>query len=369
MPYFGQDIFEQAEAKGPLTDKAYLDALAKCAAARADGGIDARDGRAAARRHRRPDGRPGVGDRSRQRRSLQRRQFVAGGGRRLPEHHGAGGRGAAACRSACRSSAGRGASRRCSSWRTPSSRRRSTASRRGSCRRSAPDAAHVDHPALHRCFHWDLAEAPAVLAPPTVTQADPARAWVARIAALYNAEVRPRLSLLPAQAIHNDANDYNVLVAGNSDPAAGPAVVTGLLKLRRHGVVGARARPRDCRGLWRARPGNPLAAAAAVVRGYHAVVPLSDDGIAVLHPLVLARWGMSLCHAAEQVAARPDNAYLQSARRRSASCSTSFPAVHERFAEYRFRDACGLAPCPSSVPVARWLEGSSGTLRRCLARG
>jgi len=29
MPYFGQEIFEKAEAKGPLSDKAYVDALAK----------------------------------------------------------------------------------------------------------------------------------------------------------------------------------------------------------------------------------------------------------------------------------------------------------------------------------------------------
>jgi amidase len=29
MPYFGQDIFEKAEAKGPLTDKKYLQALAR----------------------------------------------------------------------------------------------------------------------------------------------------------------------------------------------------------------------------------------------------------------------------------------------------------------------------------------------------
>ncbi len=29
MPYFGQDLFEKAEAKGPLTEKAYLDALAQ----------------------------------------------------------------------------------------------------------------------------------------------------------------------------------------------------------------------------------------------------------------------------------------------------------------------------------------------------
>ena len=29
MPYFGQDLFVKAEAKGPLTEKAYLDALEK----------------------------------------------------------------------------------------------------------------------------------------------------------------------------------------------------------------------------------------------------------------------------------------------------------------------------------------------------
>ena len=29
MPYFGQEIFEKAQAKGPLTDKAYAEALAK----------------------------------------------------------------------------------------------------------------------------------------------------------------------------------------------------------------------------------------------------------------------------------------------------------------------------------------------------
>ncbi|MGB8730342.1 MAG: amidase, partial [Candidatus Sulfotelmatobacter sp.] len=29
MPYFGQDLFLKAEAKGPLTEKAYLDALEK----------------------------------------------------------------------------------------------------------------------------------------------------------------------------------------------------------------------------------------------------------------------------------------------------------------------------------------------------
>jgi amidase len=41
MPYFGQDIFVKAEAKGPLTDKEYVDALAKNHQLTRTEGIDA----------------------------------------------------------------------------------------------------------------------------------------------------------------------------------------------------------------------------------------------------------------------------------------------------------------------------------------
>jgi amidase len=41
MPFFGQENFVKAEAKGPLTDKAYLDALAKCRRLSRAEGLDA----------------------------------------------------------------------------------------------------------------------------------------------------------------------------------------------------------------------------------------------------------------------------------------------------------------------------------------
>ncbi|HKV65732.1 MAG TPA: amidase [Rhodanobacteraceae bacterium] len=41
MPWFGQELFDEAEAKGPLTDKAYRDALAKLKKLAGPGGIDA----------------------------------------------------------------------------------------------------------------------------------------------------------------------------------------------------------------------------------------------------------------------------------------------------------------------------------------
>src|SRR5262249_49927342 len=41
MPYFGQELFERAQAKGPLTEKAYRDALAADLAGAREKGIDA----------------------------------------------------------------------------------------------------------------------------------------------------------------------------------------------------------------------------------------------------------------------------------------------------------------------------------------
>ncbi len=41
MPYFGQELFLKAEARGPLTDKKYLDAREKCIRLSREEGIDA----------------------------------------------------------------------------------------------------------------------------------------------------------------------------------------------------------------------------------------------------------------------------------------------------------------------------------------
>ncbi len=52
MPWFGQEIFERAEKKGPLTEPAYLAARAKCVRMARTEGIDATLAKAQARRDR-----------------------------------------------------------------------------------------------------------------------------------------------------------------------------------------------------------------------------------------------------------------------------------------------------------------------------
>ena len=106
MPYFGQEIFEKAEAKGPLTEKAYLDALEKDLRADAPGGHRQDDGRAPARRARRADERPRDADRSRQRRLRSGWELVLPGDRRVSRCLDSLRLERSACPSACRSSAG-----------------------------------------------------------------------------------------------------------------------------------------------------------------------------------------------------------------------------------------------------------------------
>ncbi len=168
--------------------------------------------------------------------------------------------------------------------------------------------ASFDAPAIHRDFHWDLARAPRVIGQnlPLVTDAAlgtlierTSAAWLDGTASLAG---------LPRSAIHNDANDYNVLVDDASPPASPrvtgfvdfgdivhSATVADLAIAIAYAVLGAR---------------DPLNAAASVVRGYHASRPLNDLELRSIFPLVKLRLCVSICMAAEQQRERPDDAYL-----------------------------------------------------------
>ena len=55
---------------------------------------------------------------------------------------------------------------------------------------------------------------------------------------------------------------------------------------------------------------DPLAAAAAVVAGYHGAFPLEEDEIALLFPLIAARLAVSVTNSALAEDARPDDPYV-----------------------------------------------------------
>ena len=160
-----------------------------------------------------------------------------------------------------------------------------------------------DHPAVHRDFHWDLANGTRILSQFTGLIAD---ADVRELVSKCRVDIKRDLR---RSAIHGDANDYNVLV----DPER--MKVVGLIDfgdMVYSYTVGNLAVALAYVVL--DKP-DPLAAAREVVEGYTSEFALTDDELEALWPLVLMRLCMSVCLAAYQQQQRPENEYLQISQR------------------------------------------------------
>ena len=74
--------------------------------------------------------------------------------------------------------------------------------------------AGFDHPAIHRDLYWDLARGlPIVRELAPLVEDAAMRALVTRVADRVEARDAPRFARLRRAAVHNDPNDYNVLVS------------------------------------------------------------------------------------------------------------------------------------------------------------
>jgi len=139
-----------------------------------------------------------------------------------------------------------------------------------------------DHPAAHREFHWDLKNSGKV--------------------------VEEYLHSIPEKSvIHNDGNDYNVLVTPEGDWRNkvsgiidfGDMVYTQTVNDLAIACAYAMLDKFD-----------PLTAAAHVVAGYHQIHPLTEQELDVLFDLICMRLCTSVCMSAHQFKLEPENEYL-----------------------------------------------------------
>ena len=223
--------------------------------------------------------------------------------------------------------------------------------------------ATFDHPAIHRHFHWDLAKGRQIVAEHRSLLGDSALgATIDALIACIDRDVAPLLPTLRRSALHNDLNDHNVLVGGGDDLASRGQHIVGIVDFGDmvHGyTVGDLAIATAYASL--GAP-DPLAAMAAMVRGYHAVFPLVVEELSALFGLVALRLCTSACLAAHQRAQSPDNDYLdvsQAAIRRTLPVLAAIPFG---LATAVFRDACDLEPVPSSASVREWLRANADSI-------
>jgi Ser/Thr protein kinase RdoA (MazF antagonist) len=157
--------------------------------------------------------------------------------------------------------------------------------------------ADFDHPAVHRDFHWDLANGNRVIDHHAGLIED---ARLRELVLECRCKVNPDLR---RSVIHGDANDYNVLVEGNR--------VVGLIDfgdIVHSWTVGNLAVALAYVVLGK---DDPFSAATHVIEGYATEFPLLLEEREVLWPLVRLRLAMSVCLAAYQHSLRPENEYLQ----------------------------------------------------------
>ncbi len=211
----------------------------------------------------------------------------------------------------------------------------------------------LQHPAARRELKWDITRAKWIREH-FHRVSDPARrAIVERHLDHFETELLPALAALRRGIIHNDANDWNVIVEPGPPWERRVAGLVDLGDMLESVVVADLAIA--CAYAMQGKP-DPLGAAVEVVAGYHEEYPLSEPELAALFPLICTRLAVSVVNSAEQAAAFADQPYLTISEVEAWATLGRLELVHPRLAHYSFRAAAGIDPCPHSVAVTAWLH-------------
>jgi Ser/Thr protein kinase RdoA (MazF antagonist) len=170
--------------------------------------------------------------------------------------------------------------------------------------RAALALAGFDHPAARRRLQWDVARASQVIGDYRLHVTEPGRrALLDRVLDRYQAQVEPLLGELPSSVIHNDANDHNLLVSGDTvtglldfGDAVHSVTVNDLAIACTYAMLGS---------------SDPALTARCVTAGYERWRLLSAPEHRVLPHLIMTRLATSAAISAYQQTIHPDNAYLR----------------------------------------------------------
>ncbi|MGH9886472.1 MAG: phosphotransferase, partial [bacterium] len=213
-----------------------------------------------------------------------------------------------------------------------------------------------DHAGLHRDFYWDLAKARGLIEEKRSLVDDQRLLNVIdRLLGEIDQRTIPRLATVRRAMVHNDLNDYNILVGEGDDLETKTQVVTGIVDFGdmvysyRVGelaiAIAYAILDHD----------DPLGIAAELVRGYCERSALDDNELAALFGLVLLRLCASVCIAAEQQRQRPDNAYLGVSQQAIRRALPRLAAIPFGLAETTLRAAAGLPASPKAQRVRDFL--------------
>ncbi len=205
------------------------------------------------------------------------------------------------------------------------------------------------HEGARRLYGWDIGRADQHIDNLVFIEDPERRAAATAILTHFRDALLPRLRACPRQVIHNDANDYNVLLDADGQ-------VSGLLdfgdmvetyRVIEVAVASAYALIGS---------DDPFSVIGALAAAYHAENPLTEAEVDLIFDLVRTRYAVSMAMAARQIRDNPENTYLLVSQDDVWRELTRLARQNRALAIACIRDACGLAPIAHAARVERWLE-------------
>lgn len=189
--------------------------------------------------------------------------------------------------------------------------------------------------AMHRRYTWDISAAPDANRKLAFIT-DPHRKRIAGYFLLqFDTIVQPVLSSLRHAYVHNDANDYNLLVKDNAISGLidfGDMVYTALINNLAVACTYAMFDTTD-----------PLCAAALVVKGYHGSYALTEQETDLLYWLIAARLCISVTQSAWNSANGSTNEHHFITEKAAWELLEYLIQLNPVKAQEAFRKACGFA--------------------------
>ncbi len=202
------------------------------------------------------------------------------------------------------------------------------------------------HPAMRRTLVWDLRRYAGLYDRLGDLPTPARRTLVEGYLRRFEAGVAPLLPSLRQSVIHNDGNDYNVLVAAGP---SGEKTVSGLIDFGDMVRTYTAAELAVAAAYAMFDRDDLLGAAAHVAAGYHAAYPLTEVELRALFGLITMRLCTSVCLSARARRQAPDNAYLGVSEAAAWDALERLASVSFAEAEDVFRRACPV-PKRTSPP-------------------
>lgn len=219
------------------------------------------------------------------------------------------------------------------------------------------------HPGAVRDLDWDLRHAARSRSRLHCIKDPDRRAVAERFIARFEQTVQPELASLRAQVIHNDANDWNILVdaetAGN---------VTGFIDFGDavHTVLIAEVAIASAYAIL--DMDDPIGAAAALVAGFHEKYPLQAQELDVLFNLIAMRLVISVTFSASRQDQTDDNPYLAISEAPAWRLLEQLDSMNPRLATGILRKACGFDAIEGAGKSAAGLPTTTSRLPTWCAR-